>query len=479
MNKKINRWCTEPFRIFFPLGILSSIIGVLLWPFAFAGWLDYYPLEAHSRWMIIGFGGCLITGFIGTAGPRLIGASPWSYFELFWHLALCAFVLFFLYSAQITAADTFAGFWLIGVLCSMLWRLLFEKKDVPPPGIPMVFLGLLSGAVAAFALALNSMIGFDFLWQKFWRLCYFQGFVWIPIVGVAPYILPRFFGLSSKHSFNAAPFLPPGWKSQFMLSLVTGGLLLVSFAVEVWHTAPLGLTMRAIIFAAYFPLAIPGLLSLSRVNALALSLRWILPCAVTGWILAAFYPHMRIGISHLMFIGGPSLLMLAVSTRVFLGHNDRHDRLGFPLKWYHAVWALALLTAATRLSADFVPKVRTSHLIYAAVLWVIIVIFWGYKTIKESRIPRRDKGGLKSCPRREKRRLAREPKLESSSVEATQPELHHQVIRTKIPPQSSTDMPRRSRIHSDMSIVPPKRNLLVAKPNQTKPNHQSTENSAF
>lgn len=404
MNEKIDRWCAEPFRIFFPLGILSSIIGVLLWPAAFAGWLDYYPLEAHSRWMIIGFGGCLVTGFIGTAGPRLIDASPWSRFELFWHLALCSLVLFYLAFARITAADAFAGFWLIGVLCSMLWRILLERQDVPPPGIPMVFLGLLSGAIAAFALALNSVIGFDFLWQKFWRLVYFQGFLWLPITGVAPYILPRFFGLSSKHSFDDSSTLPPGWRSQFTISLIAGALLLVSFAMETWQSAPSGLTMRAVIFSVYFPLAVPGLLSFSKVNALALSLRWILPCAVGGWLLAAFYPHMRIGISHLMFIGGPGLLMLAVSTRVFLGHNDRHDRLASPLKWLHAVWTLILLTASTRLSADFVPKVRTSHLIYAAVLWVIVVIFWGYKTIKESRIPRTDAGERKSCPRRKKQR---------------------------------------------------------------------------
>ena len=47
-------------------------------------------------------------------------------------------------------------------------------------------------------------------------------------------------------------------------------------------------------------LAFPGLLSFSKVNALALSLRWILPCAFCSWLLAAFYPHMRIGISQLI-----------------------------------------------------------------------------------------------------------------------------------------------------------------------------------
>jgi len=72
----IERCAAEPLRLFFPLGLLASAFGVMLWPALSWGWLDYYPLEAHSRWMAIGFGGCFITGFMGTAGPRLLEDCP-------------------------------------------------------------------------------------------------------------------------------------------------------------------------------------------------------------------------------------------------------------------------------------------------------------------------------------------------------------------------------------------------------------------
>ena len=88
---------------------------------------------------------------------------------------------------------------------------------------------------------------------------------------------------------------------------------------------------------------VSGLFSSSKVNALAVSLRWIPWCVV-------------------------------------LGHSDRHDRLATPLKWYHLTWSLLLLIAATRLSADFVPKV----LGYAAALWVTVILFWAWKITKDA-----------------------------------------------------------------------------------------------
>ena len=76
---KLTSFAAEPFRLFFPLGILASFLGVLMWPAFFQGWIPFYPLEAHARMMVLGFGACFITGFLGTAGPRLLGSKPWNH----------------------------------------------------------------------------------------------------------------------------------------------------------------------------------------------------------------------------------------------------------------------------------------------------------------------------------------------------------------------------------------------------------------
>ena len=81
-NRQLLRLCGEPFRLFFPLGFLASAMGVMLWPAVFRGWIDYYPLEAHARWMALGFGGSMIVGFLGTAAPRMLSAPKFFRWKL-------------------------------------------------------------------------------------------------------------------------------------------------------------------------------------------------------------------------------------------------------------------------------------------------------------------------------------------------------------------------------------------------------------
>ncbi|HVV00418.1 MAG TPA: NnrS family protein, partial [Verrucomicrobiae bacterium] len=66
----------EPFRVFFPAGVLSGILGVALWPLYFTGCVRLYPGPAHAHIMAFGLFGAFILGFLGTALPRLLSAQP-------------------------------------------------------------------------------------------------------------------------------------------------------------------------------------------------------------------------------------------------------------------------------------------------------------------------------------------------------------------------------------------------------------------
>ncbi|NIP97814.1 MAG: hypothetical protein GWO24_32040, partial [Akkermansiaceae bacterium] len=46
------------------------------------------------------------------------------------------------------------------------------------------------------------------------------------------------------------------------------------------------------------------------------------------------------------------------------------------ITWLRVVIGLVVLAAATRASADFLPRIRVSHLDYAAVTWMAIVVLW-------------------------------------------------------------------------------------------------------
>ena len=401
VTRQLTRLAGEPFRLFFPLGVLASVIGVMLWPAVFRGWIDYYPLEAHARWMVLGFGGSLVVGFLGTAGPRLLGTRPFFRWEFLVHLALALAMMTALWRNRIAAADLLAGVWLTGVLASLLGRFPPARRDVPPPGLPLAVRGL--GGAATAGIVFGSGISTSLPVHQLLRLLYFQGFLWLPILGVAPFLLPRFFGKPSPHSFDESLSIPPGWTRPFLESLAAGLLLLASFALEAWGHDRAGHVLRAVVVTLHLARSVPGLVAWGKVNGLGLALRWVVPCAAGGWLLAAWFQPLRIGMLHLMFIGGAGLLMFAAATRVILGHNERHDRLASPLKWWHAVWIMILFTAATRLTSDFVPKVRVSHFIYAALLWVVIAAFWSWKLRRERRLPVYEEGVIQSrCPRRSK-----------------------------------------------------------------------------
>src|SRR5215468_12242014 len=78
----------EPFRIFFPLGLLLGAIGVALWPLFVWHAIDFYPANAHARLMIEGLMGSFIIGFLGTAGPRLLDARAFAARETYLLVAL-------------------------------------------------------------------------------------------------------------------------------------------------------------------------------------------------------------------------------------------------------------------------------------------------------------------------------------------------------------------------------------------------------
>jgi len=387
----IARCRAEPFRICFPLGLISSVIGVSLWPLFFHGVYPDWPLEAHARWMVPAFVGWLITGFLGTSGPRLLGTPPWSRGEFGTILLLGITAMAALLLRKIEAADLCFALWFLTIVGTLGRRAIFLRKDTPPPGIPAALVGITAAGLAALALAATAWLNPSTPVWNFLRLLYFQGLIWLPVIAVAPFLLPRFFDLPSPHAFAESITPPAGWWKPFLLSSLTTMLILASFAIEAAGATRAGLILRAAATGIYLLTCVPGLASFARTNGAGIALRCVVPCAVAGWGLAALWPEdgMRLrGMLHLMFIGGAGLLMFTVMTRVTLGHAERHDRLTGRMKWFHTITGLLLFAAATRLTSDFILKVRITHFAYAAALWIGIVIFHQWKIRREIRSPK-------------------------------------------------------------------------------------------
>lgn len=366
----------EPYRVFFPLGLLAGMGGALLWPLYYGHWLGYNPLEAHPRMMIEGFLAAFVMGFLGTAFPRLAGNRPWFAGEFLLLLGLWAGVVACAASGRVAAAD--GGFAvLLGVLlCGLVLRWACGNRDTPPPGFVLALSGLLGAAVAAACLGWQHGQGLGVSGLGWAKLGLFQGFVLLPLLGIGPYVLPRFYGQPSSHAFEDAPQPPAGWWPRVGSAGFWGLHLVASFALEIYGYPLIGQLLRAGVIGVWFAMETPvfrrAKISSTPGNVVRLALLSLL----TGYGAAAFWPAARVGSLHLVFVSGLGLIALAVGARVVLGHAGKRASLVGRMRWLRWAAGLLVLAATTRMSADFLPGVRVSHHIYAAWTWSAGGLLW-------------------------------------------------------------------------------------------------------
>ena len=141
----------EPFRIFFPLGLFLGAIGVALWPLFVWHALAFYPAQAHVRLMIEGLMGSFIIGFLGTAGPRLLDASPLIAAETCVLLVL-QIVSALLHLVQRQTAGDIVFLTLLLLFVGMMAKRAGARNDLPPPQFVLVLLGLLDAIAGIFLI---------------------------------------------------------------------------------------------------------------------------------------------------------------------------------------------------------------------------------------------------------------------------------------------------------------------------------------
>lgn len=395
----LQRWVTEPYRIFFPLGILAAIAGVLMWPLLYAGKLDFYPGEAHSRVMIDGFMGAFVLGFLGTAFPRLVGNSSWSPVGLATLLLAWSTCVISALTGHVAVADGAFATTLALLFIGMIRRWLRGHRDTPPPGFVMALLGIGGGAIASASLAWDHGRWMNPSGWQFARLWLYQGFLLLPLMGIAPYLLPRFLGHESTHSFDDSPSPPQGWWKRVFISLIATALITIGFVMEAYGKPLPGHLFRAAVILVWFLLETPifrrAKLATTPGNVARLSVIGL----VAGTAAAGIWPLGRVGSLHLFFAAGLGIAVVSVATRVVLGHAGRHDLLTGKIVWLRVAAGLLILAAATRVTSDFVPAVRISHHIYAAWAWALGCAVWFAALFRYFGKSEEDRPARKACPR--------------------------------------------------------------------------------
>lgn len=366
----------EPFRVFFPVGMVLGITGVMLWPLYEWGLLSVYPSMMHARTLILGFIGLFVLGFMGTAFPRLLGIKSYGFFTVFGGLILHLLGQFFYLRNQI----------FFGEICSLiLWSLVFpfivsgflRRKDMPPPGFLLVIAGL---GCLWLSLLLTVLAGAG-IWAPGWgfvlsRVFLYEAFPTLLILGVAPYFFPKILGGTNRHEFEESRSPGSRWKRLATRAALAAAVLLAGYVTKLKDPG-LGSIVVSFALVTYVWVEVPlRPHSREQRGSLAFGLFLGVLGMLLGSIGPALFPQFRIGIFHLLTVGGVSLILMVVSTRVVHGHAGAVSRSTGNKWWIRCIWVLLPVAGLTRLLADVIPTTRSSHFVYAALLFVICAMIW-------------------------------------------------------------------------------------------------------
>ena len=287
---------SEPFRIFFPMGLLIGISGVSLWPLYFMGIHKFYPGIMHGRMMIQGFLMAFVIGFLGTAFPRLSGSAPLSRLELWTLITLLAAVTGVQIGLQPLIADCLFLV-LLGVFVSLLARRFQRRTEFLPASFVLVLMGFAS-AIIGTALLVSSAwspgsVALPFLGNSL----LYQAFILFLLMGVGGFLIPRFLGLKVEDDKA-----PRSWSREAVIAGGIGVMILSTYAAEAWSgdLRTWGL-LRAFLATAYLISQVPLHRSHSARTTLAQSLRVGFLILLAGLFLPALLPGQRIAALHLVF----------------------------------------------------------------------------------------------------------------------------------------------------------------------------------
>lgn len=368
---------SEPYRFLFPLGVVLALVGVSLWPAYAYKLIERYPGIPHSRLMIEGFAACFILGFLGTALPNMLMSPGFSLVQMgLWCGGLAAAAVLHLLGLPIAGDLTFIGTLLLFFAC-VLPRFV-KRTDQPPPGLLVVFLGLLaalSGALLQVLFLTRAMPAFTY---PFSRLLLNQAFLLLPVMGVGAYILPVFVGYKPRQSAHLLENVKYGWGKEALYMLSFGVAIVASMLAESFGYIRTGNLSRGIIILVFLLRHLPvyrrqknpGTTAwLSRLSLIALPIGYLLiglwpdPSKILPWL-------------HVVYLNGLALLITSVATRVIVAHGglQKFFFIRWPTLWW--VFGFVTLAMATRVSADWIPARRFDHYAYAAITWMIAMLLW-------------------------------------------------------------------------------------------------------
>lgn len=344
---------------FFAVGGMARWLGWMLWP---AQW-DYTlsPQWWHAHEMVFGFAMPVVAGFLLTAVANwtgIPGTSGWRLQLLFGLWLVARLALWLLPEQPILAWLAEMGFLLL--LAIELTRRVWSVRQWRNMLFPPVLLALAVLSTASFLSADDALASARLHYGAVWMIT-------VLVVIIGGRVTPLFTG--NRLGFKIAPL--PAWFDYLAIGITA----LIGLVFAIWPPQEAGMALSALCVAG-------GIIHLVRLarwqgwKTFGVPLLWsmhlsylCIPLAMLGLAVVGDDPVAVKNIVHLLAVGTIGGMILAMMSRVSLGHTGRP--LDVPL---YLAMAFALLFLAAIVRA-FLPIVDASLMSWAwrisAVLWII------------------------------------------------------------------------------------------------------------
>lgn len=356
----------DPFRLFFPLGILFLLLGILVWvPRIWDP--ENYPVLMHRALVLNGFTACFVGGFLLTAVPRFSQtdfARPWEIGVLL--LTILAGVCsshFDLEQVMFLGSAATGAFLLIFLL-----RRIRKRKANPPYSFLFLFLGLVLWVISGVASFLGA--------GEEMKELHFHGALMAIILGVGSRLLPGIMG----HTEIVSPQKESSEKPVAILKTVPLPFFFLIAAYVVSFFLPGEWSLRvpaAVVLVVGFSFWKIHSLPVQR-SALTYCLWLTAWFIVLSYLLRAVWAEGSIHGSHAFFINGIVLLCLLIATRVIQSHGSKDLSLE-NWKGLYLVTFLIFSSSITRVTAVLLPESYLAHLGYGSILLLLGVVIWSFK----------------------------------------------------------------------------------------------------
>lgn len=355
---------SEPYRLFFPMGVFYLFVGALLWlPQIWTA--DHYPILLHRYLVLNGFVASFIGGFLMTAVPKFSKTFEARQWEVISFLIIGILGIYPAMTEQESYLLVFSALQGI-ILLGFIFQRIFKRKENPPYSFVFIFVGL-------FLWVFSSLAGVFGDYELFKEIHY-EGAVASIILGVGSRLIPGILGHVEIVKEQRKVYETPGP----VLGTVPWYFFLFIFFFVLSYFFSFGAVIRAII------VSIIGLQywQLHKRPVLRTALTWSIWTAgwliVLSFILRAVWQEGMIHGSHAFFLNGIVLLSLLVATRVIQSHGPKLKELE-NWKGLYLVTFLVFFTSLTRVLAYVMPATYLTHLGYSSFVLLAALIIWSYK----------------------------------------------------------------------------------------------------